>query len=253
MKYIKKFITKAAYNRAMLETPNICYVAETDELFVNDYNPIAFTESEAPEFYSIVRSADTDNDGVITKIEAAAYTTINSYPIPTGYRTTMVNILPLRWFTGLTTLQLGYIDAITEIWLPLTTSTCSVKLNQGNVVRKIFIPDGSKYEFRSISYFPQVKYINFPASILYMGAKDAWAGMTNLQYIVLNSNVVVKESANSIQTRSFPSAAVYVPDAILSNYEATYPSISSRFHPISELDEDIITNEWDDYKEDYLE
>lgn len=249
MKYLRKFNTVAEYTSAKKDEPNVCYIVENDSVIINDYNPIAVDGRTSPEFYRTLSGYDTDNDGNISKEEALAITSYSKAPLASGLRNSLSNMDGFEYLTNLTYIDMSYFNVLQELRLPKTTNSCEFNISTVPLLTKIVFPEGGKIWIKSFNINSNIKHIVFPASLTVFGDNNTvWS--SSLQYVVFKSPTVIHEASGKYVARDIPNCPVYVPDYLVSQYQAKFPTHSSSFKGISYLDEDIVTNEWEDYKND---
>ena len=249
MKYLRKFNTVAEYTSAEKDEPNVCYIVENDSVIINDYNPIAVDGRTSPEFYQTLSAYDTDNDGNISKEEALAITSYSKAPLDSGLRYSLSNMDGFKYLTNLTVINMSYFNVLQELRLPKTTNSCEFNISVVPLLTKIVFPEGGKIWVKSININSNIKHIVFPASLTVLGESGTvWS--SSLQYVVFKSPTVIHEASGKYVERDIPDCPVYVPDYLVSQYQTKFPTHSSQFKDISYLDEDIVTNEWEDYKND---
>lgn len=249
MKYLRKFNTVAEYTSAEKDEPNVCYIVENDSVIINDYNPIAVNGRTSPEFYQTLSAYDTDNDGNISKEETLAITSYLEAPLDIGVRNSLSNMDGFKYLTNLTVINMSYFNVLQELRLPKTTNSCEFNISNVPLLTKIVFPEGGKIWVKNININSNIKHIVFPASLTVLG-QNVTAWPSSLQYVVFKSPTVIHEHDGRYVARDIPDCPVYVPDYLVSQYQTKFPTHSSQFKGISYLDEDIVTNEWEDYKND---
>lgn len=249
MKYLRKFNTVAEYTSAEKDEPNVCYIVENDSVIINDYNPIAVNGRTSPEFYQTLSTYDTDNDGNISKEEALAITSYSEPNLDNRLRNSLSNMDGFKYLTNLTSINMGAFNVLQELRLPKTTNSCKFNIGGVPLLTKIVFPEGGKIWINNININSNIKHIVFPASLTVLGnSGTVWS--SSLQYVVFKSPTVIHETSGKYVARDIPNCPVYVPDYLVSQYQTNFPTHSSQFKGISYLDEDIVTNEWEDYKND---
>lgn len=155
----------------------------TDRIFANFSFPIVFASDVVKEI--AVNNWDTNHDGELSYVEAAAVTSLGGVfkSIPSN---TVFTFDELQYFTGLTSIGAHEFDitSLTSVILPPTIQSIGHYAFDGTKLESIIIPEGVTYLGNFVFRYTPLQSFHVPASLTEM-ISDPISGCENISSITV--------------------------------------------------------------------